>query len=132
MNRGVPDDLARSSLMERVEEHQENIRVLKRESRGHERTCSTLASASSRSGVLWTELGRVSNWGSLVSNWRHKWVCWVHNYIAEPRVCSIYRIQGRWLTIWSWRGGGLRGKRLLAQAIRGVPHGKLTGDERVG
>jgi hypothetical protein len=58
-------------------------------------------------------------------------VCWVHTYIAEPRVCSTYRIRRRWLVIWSWRGGGRRGKRLLAQAIRGVHHGKLTGDERV-
>jgi hypothetical protein len=61
MNKDVLDDLARSSLIERVEEHQENIRVMKWESRGHERTCSTLATASSRSAVLWTELGRVSN-----------------------------------------------------------------------
>jgi hypothetical protein len=33
--------------------------------------------------------------------------------------------------IWSWHGGGRRGKRLLAQAIRGVHRGKLTNDERV-
>jgi hypothetical protein len=33
---------------------------------------------------------------------------------------------------WSWHGGGWRGKRLLALAIRGVHRGKLTGDERVG
>jgi hypothetical protein len=59
-------------------------------------------------------------------------VCWVHNYIAEPRVCSIYRTWGRWLVIWSWHGGGRRGKRLLAQAIHGVHRGKLIGDECVG
>jgi hypothetical protein len=38
MNESVPDDLARSSLIERVEEHQENIRALKRESREHAQT----------------------------------------------------------------------------------------------
>jgi hypothetical protein len=59
-------------------------------------------------------------------------VCWVHNYIVEPRVCSIYRTRGRWLVIWSWRGGGGRGKRLLAKAIRCVHRSKLTHDERVG
>jgi hypothetical protein len=56
----------------------------------------------------------------------------VLDYMVEPNVCSIYRIRGRWLVIWSWRGGGRRGKRLLALAIRGVHRGKLTGDERVG
>jgi hypothetical protein len=38
MNRDVPDDLAQSSLIEQVEEHQENTRALKRESREHEQT----------------------------------------------------------------------------------------------
>jgi hypothetical protein len=38
MNTGVPDDLAWFSLIEWVEEHQENLRTLKRESREHERT----------------------------------------------------------------------------------------------
>jgi hypothetical protein len=33
-----------------------------------------------------TDLGEVSNSGALVSNWRHEWVCWVHNYRAELRV----------------------------------------------
>jgi hypothetical protein len=56
----------------------------------------------------------------------------VLDYMAEPNVCSIYRIRWRWLVIWSWRGGGRRGKRLLALAIRGVHRGKLTDDEHVG
>jgi hypothetical protein len=80
MNRGVPNDLAHSSLIEPVEEHQESIRALKRESREHERT----------------DLGEIPNWGSLVSNWRHEWVDWMLEYLAELRVCSIYRIHGRW------------------------------------
>jgi hypothetical protein len=56
----------------------------------------------------------------------------VLDYMAEPNACSIYRIRGRWLVIWSLRSGGRRGKRLLALAIRGVHRGKLTGDKRVG
>jgi hypothetical protein len=74
MNRGVPDDLARSSLIERVEEHQENIRAMKRESREHERTCSTLATASSLRVVFWTDLGEIPNWGSLLNDLGHEWV----------------------------------------------------------
>jgi hypothetical protein len=54
------------------------------------------------------------------------------DYLAEPTAHSIYRLQGWWRVIWSWRGGGRRGKRLLALAIRGVHRGKLTSDERVG
>jgi hypothetical protein len=75
MNRGVPDDLAWSSLIEWVEEHQENIRALKWESREHERTCSTLATASSLRAVFWTDLGEIPNWGSLVNDLGHEWVC---------------------------------------------------------
>jgi hypothetical protein len=56
----------------------------------------------------------------------------VLDYMAEPNVCSIYRIRRQWLVIWSWHDGGRRGKRLLALAIRGVHRDKLTGDERVG
>jgi hypothetical protein len=52
--------------------------------------------------------------------------------MAEPNVCLIYRIRGQWLVIWSWRGGGRRGKRLLALSIRGVHRDKLTDHERVG
>jgi hypothetical protein len=56
-------------------------------------------------------------------------VCWVLDYIAEPMAHSVYRIQGRWPVNWRRRGGGLRGKKLLAQAIRGCYRGKTTGDE---
>jgi hypothetical protein len=75
MNRGVPDDLARSSLIERVEEHQGHVRVLKRESRGQDRTWSALATVRACSQQRKTDLGEVSNSGALVSNWRHEWVC---------------------------------------------------------
>jgi hypothetical protein len=43
MNRSVPGDLAWSSLIERVEEHQEDIWVLKEEGKEHERTWNELA-----------------------------------------------------------------------------------------
>jgi hypothetical protein len=43
MNTGVPDDLAQLSSIEWVEEHQENLRTLKRESREHEHTWEYLA-----------------------------------------------------------------------------------------
>jgi hypothetical protein len=56
----------------------------------------------------------------------------VLDYMAETNVCSIYKIRGQWLVIWSWHDGGRRGKRILALAIRGVHRGKLIGDERVG
>jgi hypothetical protein len=88
---GVPDDLAWFSLIEWVEEHQENLRTLKRESIEHERTCSTLATTGSLCAVFCTDLGEIPNWGSLVSNWRHERVDWMLDYLAEPTTCSIYR-----------------------------------------
>jgi hypothetical protein len=96
MNTGVPDDLAQFSLIEWVEEHQENLRTLKWESREHERTCSTLAMARLPCAVFWTDLGEIPNWGSLVSNWRHERVDWMLDYLAEPTTCSIYRPPDRW------------------------------------
>jgi hypothetical protein len=75
MDRGVPDDLARSSLIEWVEEHLETITALKRESREHEQTYSTLATARSLLAVFWTDLGKIPNWGSLVNDLGHEWVC---------------------------------------------------------
>jgi hypothetical protein len=59
-------------------------------------------------------------------------VCWVHNYIVEPSVCSIYRTSERWPMNLRWRGGGRREGSALAQAIGGFHRGELTGDERVG
>jgi hypothetical protein len=54
MNTGVPDDLTRFSLIEWVEEHQENLRTLKRESIEHERTWNELATAiTGEKGVHW-------------------------------------------------------------------------------
>jgi hypothetical protein len=78
------------------------------------------------------QFGEVSNSGALVSNWRHERVCWVHNYIAEPRVCSIYSALERWPANLRWRGGGRREKGALAQAISGFHRGELTDDDRVG
>jgi hypothetical protein len=106
MNTGVLDDLARSSLIERVEEHQENIRVLKRESREHERTWNELATARSLCAVFRTDLGEIPNWGSLVSNWRHERVDWMLDYLAEPTTCSIYRLPEWWSMNLRCCGGG--------------------------
>jgi hypothetical protein len=56
----------------------------------------------------------------------------VLDYLAEPRVHSIYSVLERWAVNLKKMRGGRRGKRLLALAIRGVHRGRLTGDERVG
>jgi hypothetical protein len=119
-----------SSLIGRVEKHQGHIRVLKKESRGHERTCSTLATASSLSTVLWTDLGEVSNWRALVDDLRHELVYWLLDYLAEPTTHSIYRLQGRWPVNLGWRGSGRRERRALSQEIGGFYRGELTGNHR--
>jgi hypothetical protein len=67
-----------------------------------------------------------------VSNWRHEWLCWVHNYIAELRVCSIYSAHERWQLIRRKTRDGQREKGALVQAIDGFHRGELTGDDRVG
>jgi hypothetical protein len=77
-------------------------------------------------------LGDVSNSGALVSNWRHEWLCWVHNYLVEPRVCSIYNALEWWPVNLGWRGGGRREGGAMAQVIGGFHRGELTGDDRVG
>jgi hypothetical protein len=64
-----------------------------------------------------------------VNNPRHEWVCWMLEYLVELMACSIYRIRERWPVNWRWRGGGRRGKRLLAQGIRGCYRGKFLGDQ---
>jgi hypothetical protein len=56
----------------------------------------------------------------------------VHNYIAEPRVCSIYRALERWPVNLRSRGGGRREGGALAQAIGGIYRGKLIGDHQMG
>jgi hypothetical protein len=132
MNTGVRNDLARFSLIEWVEEHQENLRTLKRKSREHERTWNELATTRSLCAVFQTDLREILNWGSLVSNWRHERVDWMLEYLIEPRVCSIYRALERWPMNLSSRGGGRRERGALAQAIGGIYRGKLTGDQRMG
>jgi hypothetical protein len=56
----------------------------------------------------------------------------VLDYLAEPRVRSIYSVLERWPVNLKKTCDGRRGKRLLALAISGVHRGKLTSDERVG
>jgi hypothetical protein len=78
--------------------------------------------------VLWTDYGEISNWRALVDDLRHELVYWLLDYLAELMACSIYRIPERWPMNLRWRGGGRRGKELLAQANRGCYCGKTTGD----
>jgi hypothetical protein len=108
MSRSVPDDLGQSRLIKWVEEHQGHVRVLKQESRGQDRTWNELATA--RTFLRWQkpDLGEMSNSGTQVNNWKHEWVCWVLEYLAEPRVCSIYRALERWRLI--WRRGAAAGE----------------------
>jgi hypothetical protein len=120
-----------SSLIGRVEKHQGHIRVLKQESRGHDRTCSTLATARSLHVVLRTDLGKISNWRALVDDLRHELVYWLLDYLVEPTACSIYRIPERWPMNLRWRGGGRRERRALSQEIGGFHCGELIGDHRM-
>ena len=76
-------------------------------------------------------MGEMSNSGAQVNNWRHEWVCWVLEYLAEPRVCSIYRALERWPVNLKDTRGGQRGGGVLAHAIGGNYRGKLTGDHRM-
>jgi hypothetical protein len=76
--------------------------------------------------------GEIPNWGSLVSNWRHERVEWMLEFLAEPRVCSIYRALEWWPVNLSSRGGGRRERGALAQAIGDIYCGKLTDDHQMG
>ena len=53
----------------------------------------------------------------MVANRRQERVLWLRDYLTELVVCSIYRVQGRWLLILEWRPGGRREGRLLAGDI---------------
>ena len=75
-------------------------------------------------GVL-TDLGELQNWSVLVDDLRHELVCWVHDYLMEFTVCSIYRARGRWLLNLEWRTGGRRGGIALEQEMCGFHHGRL-------
>jgi hypothetical protein len=75
-------------------------------------------------------LGKVSNSGAQLNNWRDERVDWMLEYLTEPRACSIYRALEWWPVNLSSRGGGRRGGA-LAQAIGGNYRGKLTDDHRM-
>jgi hypothetical protein len=92
MNKGVPDDLVRSSLIERVEEHQGHVWVLKQESKEQDRTWSALTTVRSFSRRRKTDFGELGNSGALVNNWRQVLVLWMGNYPTELMACSIYRV----------------------------------------
>jgi hypothetical protein len=85
---------------------------------------------SSLSTVFWTDFGEVSNWGALVDDLGHGLVYWLRDYLAKPMARSIYRTQGRWPMNLTWRGGGRREGRALAQGIGGFHRGEVTGDQQ--
>jgi hypothetical protein len=66
----------------------------------------------------------------MVANWRQERVLWHCDYLTKLAVCSIYRVQERWLLILEWRAGGRREGRLLSQGIHGFNHGKSSSDGR--
>jgi hypothetical protein len=118
MNWSVPGDLAWSSLIERVEEHQDHVRVLKQESRGQDRTWSALATVRTFSRRRKTDLGEVSNSGALVNNWRQVLVLWMGNYPTELMACSIYRVRERCCPIWrDCAGSREEGESLLCSTV---------------
>jgi hypothetical protein len=51
-------------------------------------------------------------------------------YLTKPRGCSIYRTLDWWLVNLKETRGGRRGGRVLAQAIDGIYHGGLAGDDQ--
>jgi hypothetical protein len=81
--------------------------------------------------VAETDLGEKSNSWALVSNWEHKQLDWMLDYLTEPRVCSIYSLLERWPVNLMEMCGGQRGGGVLAQTISGFHRGRLTGDELV-
>jgi hypothetical protein len=119
-----------SSSIGRVEKRHKHTGMLKQERGGHDQTCGELATASSLSMVFWTDLGEVSNWGSLVDNRRHGWVRWVLDYIAGPMARSIYRIRGWWPMNLRWCAGASSEGRALARLYRGFHRGKATSNGR--
>jgi hypothetical protein len=82
--------------------------------------------------VAETDLGEKSNSRALVSNWGHKRLDWMLDYLTEPRVCSIYSVFERWLVNLMGTRGGRRGGGALAHMIGGHNRGILTGDHRIG
>jgi hypothetical protein len=81
--------------------------------------------------VVETDLGEKSNSWALVSNWGHKRLDWMLDYLTEPRVCSIYSVLEWWPVNLMETRGGRRGGGALAQTISGFHRGGVTGDEPV-
>jgi hypothetical protein len=57
-------------------------------------------------------------------------VDWMLEYLTKPRGCSIYKTLDWWLVNLKETRGGRRGGRVLAQAIDGIYHGGLAGDDQ--
>jgi hypothetical protein len=90
---------------------------------GYESTWSRLAT------MFLVDLGEIPNWRAQVRNWRHSLEDWVLDYLTDMKAHSINRLRGRWLVIWSWRGGGRRVRRAQSLELGGFHRGELTGDE---
>jgi hypothetical protein len=58
-------------------------------------------------------------------------VLWLRDSMVQQARPSIYKSARRWCSISRRRAGGRRGRRLLAQLIRGEYRGGLTGDDRM-
>ena len=95
MNNRVPGDLGQSSSIELVEEHQENLRMMKQESRENEQTWNKLATARALSRWRKTYLGRKRNWRAVVANRRQERLLWLRDYLTELMVYLIYNVQER-------------------------------------
>jgi hypothetical protein len=107
--------------------------MLKQGGREHEQTWSTLTTVSLHTAARRTKLGEERNWKALVDNPRQGLVQWMRNYLAEPRVRSIYRLRGWWHMNLGWCGGGRRRKRSLAHELSGFHRGgspAITGHAR--
>jgi hypothetical protein len=87
VNKRVPGDLGQSSSIELVEEHQENLRMLKQECREHEQTWNKLATARALSRWRKIDLGRKRHWRAMVANRRQERVLWLRDHLMELAAC---------------------------------------------
>jgi hypothetical protein len=115
MSERVPGDLWPPSLIGWVSEYQEQVRVLKQEDSGHERTWNSLATARSHRSVFLVDLGEIPNWGALVDDSRHGLLDEGLDYLTEPWVCAIYSRLERWPVNLRETCGGRRKRGSLAR-----------------
>jgi hypothetical protein len=105
------------------------MRVLKRGSRGQGLTGKGLAAVKLFFAVAATNLGEVWNSRARVKYYGWEWVLRLHDDIAQLPRPSIYRGLRRWRSIWPGRAGGWRQRWNMAQWVRVLSRGELTGDD---